>query len=421
MNKLEIKREQIELMSPVGSYESLMAAINAGADAIYFGAGNLNMRARSSANFNIDDIHRISEICFDNNVKSYLTVNTVVYDEESEKLKEIIYSAKNANITAIIASDLSVINYCKQINMEVHASTQLNVSNLDAVKFFSTFCDVIVLARELNITQVKSIYDSIESEQIKGPFGNLVKLEMFVHGALCMSISGKCYLSLHEHNYSANRGACLQACRRKYEVRDKETGIELEIDNEYIMSPKDLCTITFLDKILEAGARVLKIEGRGRSPEYVKTTTECYNEALDLICQGKYSFEDAERLEKKLRAVYNRGFWDGYYLGRRLGEWTDRHGSSATKTKNYVGKIIHFYPNQMVAVALVESGNINIANEILITGTSTGAYSSFINELRIDEKNVDFAQKGDIISFKTTSKVRPNDKLYKVLDAETSS
>jgi putative protease len=395
-----------------------MTAINAKADAVYFGAGNLNMRARSSANFNIDDIQKIASLCSENNVKSYLTLNTVVYDDESEKIKEIIYSAKKAGVTALIASDMSVINYCREIGIQVHASTQLNVSNIDAVKFFAGFCDVIVLARELNINQVKKISDSIIEQNIKGPSGNLVRLEMFVHGALCMSISGKCYLSLHEHNYSANRGACLQACRRKYEVRDKETGIELEIDNEYIMSPKDLCTITFLDKILEAGVTVLKIEGRGRSPEYVKVTTESYNEALELICSGNYSPEESTRLEEKLKTVYNRGFWDGYYLGRRLGEWTDRHGSSATKTKEYVGKIIHFYPNNMVAVTLVESSGIRQGDEILITGTSTGAYTSQIDEIRIDDKKVDYAQKGDIISFKTETKVRPNDKLYKVVFAE---
>lgn len=405
-------------MSPVGSWESLMTAINAKADAIYFGAGNLNMRARSSANFNIDDIQKIASICANHNVKSYLTLNTVVYDDEIEKIKEIIDSAKKAKVTALIASDMSVINYCREIGLEVHASTQLNVSNIEALKFFANFCDVIVLARELNINQVKKISHTIIEQNIKGPSGELVKLEMFVHGALCMSISGKCYLSLHEHNYSANRGACLQACRRKYEVRDKETGLELEIDNEYIMSPKDLCTIGFLDKLLDSGVTVLKIEGRGRSPEYVKVTTECYNEALDLICEGNYTQQDAVRLEEKLKTVYNRGFWDGYYLGRRLGEWTERYGSSATKTKEYVGKIIHFYPNNMVAAALVESSDIKQGDEILITGASTGAYTSQINELRIDDKKVDYGQKGDIISFKTETKVRPNDKLYKVIMAE---
>ncbi len=418
MEKTTLNRNDIELMAPVGSYESLMAAINAKADSVYFGAGNLNMRARSSANFNIEDIHKISKICRENNVKSYLTLNTIVYDEETLKIQEIMQSAKDAKISAIIASDMAVINYCKAIGMEVHASTQLNVSNIESLKFFAEYCNVIVLARELNMEQVKDISKAIDEQNIISPSGEPVRLEMFVHGALCMSISGKCYLSLHEHNYSANRGACLQACRRRYEVRDKETGLELEIDNEYIMSPKDLCTITFLDKIIDAGVRVLKIEGRGRSPEYVKTTVECYHEALNLISEGKYTLEKALALEERLKTVYNRGFWDGYYLGRRLGEWTDRYGSSSTKTKEYVGKVTHYYPNQGVVAVLVESQEINNGQEILITGPTTGAYTALIEEIRIDDKKVDFAQKADVISFKVGTKVRPNDKLYKIIDAE---
>ena len=417
---MNITRKDIELMAPAGSYESLMAAINAGADSVYFGAGNLNMRSRSSANFSLKDLRKIADICHEHNVKPYLTVNTVIYDEEIDEVKRVIETAKESGISAIIASDMSVINYCRRIGVEVHASTQLNVSNSEAVRFFSLFCDVIVLARECSIEKVQKIYDTIQSEQIKGPMGNLVKIEMFVHGALCMSISGKCYLSLHEYNHSANRGACLQNCRRKYEVKDKETGNELEIDNEYIMSPKDLCTISFLDRLIEAGTRVLKIEGRGRSPEYVKTVVEVYNQALNLYVNGEYTDEKAMELEEQLKTVFNRGFWGGYYLGKKLGEWTDRYGSSATKTKDYVGKITHYYSNIHVAVCHVESATISKDDEILITGASTGAYTENIEEIRVDDRIVESAEKGDIISFKVNSSVRPNDKLYRVFPAKRS-
>jgi len=413
-----IKRQEIELMSPAGSFESLMAAIQAGADSVYFGAGNLNMRARSSANFTIQDLNRISGICKDNGIKSYLTLNTVVYDNETDEIKKIIDAAVKSGISAIIASDMAVINYCRENNIEIHASTQLNVSNFEAVKFFSKFCDVIVLARELNIDQVSKITQAIKKQKITGPSGKLLKIEMFVHGALCMSISGKCYLSLHEHNYSANRGACLQPCRRKYEVKDKETGTELEIDNEYIMSPKDLCTITFLNKILDAGVSILKIEGRGRSPEYVKAVTEAYDEALNHIVEGSYSYECAKTLEERLKTVFNRGFWDGYYLGQKLGEWTDRYGSSATKKKEYIGKITHYYPKIKVAVVLVESSDIEVGCDILITGPTTGAYTSKIDALRLDDKVVESGQKGDLISIKVNSVVRHNDRVYKIIGSD---
>ncbi len=412
-----LKRKDIELMAPAGSYESLMAAIKSGADSVYFGAGKLNMRASSSVNFSLNDLVKIANICQKYNVKSYLTVNTVIYDDEIEIAKKIAKTAKDSGITAIIASDMSVIKYCNEINMECHASTQLNISNTEAVKFFSNYCNVIVLARELSLDKVKTIYNNIQNQQIRAKNGELIKIEMFVHGALCMSISGKCYLSLHEFNRSANRGDCLQNCRRKYEVKDKETGNILEIDNEYIMSPKDLCTITFLDKIIDAGARVLKIEGRGRSPEYVKIVVENYNKAIDLIINNEYNSEKASELENNLKTVFNRGFWGGYYLGKKLGEWTNRYGSSATKKKDYVGKITHYYSKLKVAVALVESQPINSDDEIIIIGETTGAYIDKLNEIRLDDKPIKQAKKGDLISFKVNSIVRPNDKLYKWINA----
>jgi U32 family peptidase len=415
---MAIKRQDIELMAPAGSYESLMAAINVGADSVYFGAGNLNMRARSSANFTIKDIQKISEICKSHNVKSYLTLNIVAYDSEMNEILDIINSAKESGISAIIASDMAVINYCREKNIEVHASTQLNISNTEALKFYGQFCDVIVLARELSLEQVGKISEEIFLQKITGPSGNPVKLEMFIHGALCMSISGKCYLSLHEHNYSANRGECLQPCRRKYEVKDIETGNKLIIDNEYIMSPKDLCTIKFLDKILNTGVSVLKIEGRGRSPEYVKVVTEAYNKALQMICEDNYNIKSAEILENKLKEVFNRGFWDGYYLGQRLGEWTDRYGSSATKKKIYIGKVTHYYPKIGVAVVKIENSYLIVGDEISINGITTGVYSDIVREIRLNDEIKEKCVKGDLISIPVYSKVRVNDKIYKIIMAD---
>lgn len=413
---MKINRKDIELMSPAGSYESLMAAINAGADSVYFGAGELNMRARSSTNFSIDDIKNIAGICRDNGVKSYLTLNIVVYDNEIAKVHNIIDIAKESKIDAVIASDLAVINYCKEKEIEVHASTQLNVSNIDAIKFFSQFTDVIVLARELNLEQVFSITEEIQKQNITGPSGKLLRIEMFAHGALCMSVSGKCYLSLHEYNASANRGACYQTCRRKYNVTDKDSGYELEIDNEYIMSPKDLCTIDFLDKILGAGVKVLKLEGRGRAPDYVKRITECYNEAIYSIADGTYSQEKIKNWLERLATVFNRGFWGGYYLGKKLGQWSDKPGSHATRKKIYVGKATHYFNKIKVAAFAIEADQLNKGDKILITGPTTGAFESIAKEIRIDDLSVEQANKGETISLSIDEKIRPNDKLYKYVD-----
>jgi putative protease len=410
--------KNIEIMSPVGSYESLMAAIQGNADAIYFGIGQLNMRSRSSNNFTLEDLKEISTICKEKNIKTYLTLNTIIYDAELELMKSIIDAAKENNITAIIASDMSVISYAKKIGIEVHMSTQCNITNIEAVKYYSQFADVIVTARELSLNQVAEIVKAIEKEKIKGPSGNLVKIEVFIHGALCMAISGKCYLSLDNMNYSANRGACLQLCRRSYLVRDKEEDFELEIDNEYIMSPKDLCTIGFLDKIINAGVSVLKIEGRGRSPEYVKTVTACYREAVDAVFDGTYSKDKIDEWMVHLKSIYNRGFWDGYYLGRKTGEWTEQYGSRATKTKVYVGKVSNYFSNLKVAEIKIETNEINIADNILIIGPTTGVAEIIISEIRIDLKKVRSAAKGDICSIPITDAVRRNDKVYKLLDSD---
>jgi putative protease len=359
---------QIELMSPVGSFESLMAAIQGGANSVYFGAGHLNMRSRSSVNFSPADFKQITTICRQHNIKSYLTLNTVIYNHEIEEVKKFLQEAKKAEISAIIASDFAVIKHATEIGLEVHISTQANISNIEAVRFFAQFADVLVLARELSLDQMAEIAKQIKDENIKGPSGNLIKLEVFAHGALCMSISGKCYLSLHTQNYSANRGACLQPCRRAYTVRDKDEGYELDIENEYIMSPKDLCTINFLDKILDAGIQVLKIEGRGRAPEYVKTVTECYREAIDAYMTGTYSIDKIEKWMEKLSSVYNRGFWGGYYMGKKIGEWTERYGSQATKKKIYAGKITNYFSNLKVAELKIEAEDINVGDNIMIIG-----------------------------------------------------
>ncbi|MFZ4706834.1 MAG: peptidase U32 family protein [Bacteroidales bacterium] len=411
-----MKNNSVEIMSPVGSYESLMAAIQGGADAVYFGVGKLNMRARSSVNFSLDDLEKITAICRENKVRSYLTLNTVVFDEELSEIQSIVDAAQKHGISAIIASDISVLEYTRSIGMEVHISTQCNITNLAAVKFYSRFADVMVTARELKLEQVASIIRQIEEQKICGPSGKLVKIEIFIHGALCMAVSGKCYLSLDNFNHSANRGACLQPCRRGYTVKDKETELELEVDHEYIMSPKDLKTVDFLDKIINAGVTVLKIEGRGRSPEYVKTATRVYRQAVDAIFDGTYTQENIDHWNAALSSVYNRSFWDGYYLGRKLGEWSGKYGSQATLRKEYVGKVTNYYANLNVAEIRIEAQPLNIGDTINISGTTTGVYEGSISEIRIDLNPAKEAIKGELCSIPVTALVRRNDKLYKLIE-----
>ena len=408
--------KHIEIMSPVGSYETLMAAIQGGASSVYFGVGNLNMRSKSTYNFTHLDLQKIVAICNENNVKSYLTVNTVIYDSEVGQMKELIDAAKNAGVNAVIASDMAVVEYAHNTGVEVHASTQLNISNYEAVKFFSKYCQVMVLARELTLQQTKEICRQVEDNNLIGPKGNPVQIELFVHGALCMSISGKCYLSLHENNHSANRGSCFQNCRRSYEVTEKDSGFQLEIDNEYIMSPKDLCTIHFLDKILDAGVSVLKIEGRARAPEYVKTTTSCYHEAIEAWKTKSFSKEKIASWIEKLQTVYNRGFWEGYYLGDKIGQWSGNYGSIATKRKVYIGKVTNFFKNIQVAEIVLETGDFSLDDDLLIIGPSTGVLDCKISEIRCNEKTVNKVQKGDICSIITSNVVRRNDKVYKWVD-----
>ena len=408
-----MNRKDFEIMAPVGSYESLHAAIQAGADAIYFGVEGLNMRARSSVNFTLDDLHNIAQICAQNGVKSYLTVNTIIYNEDIQACHAIIDAVKQAGISAIIASDIAAISYARSIGVEVHISTQLNVSNIEAVKFYAQFADVVVLARELYLDQVRQIYDAIEKEDIRGPHGEKVRIEMFCHGALCMAVSGKCYLSLHEMNSSANRGACTQICRRSYTVRDRETGDELDIENKYIMSPKDLKTIHFLNKVIDAGVRVLKIEGRARGPEYVKIAVQCYSEAIDACCNGTFTPEKIADWDSRLVKIFNRGFWNGYYLGQRLGEWSEKYGSSATRVKTYAAKGVRYFSNIGVAEFLMESGELHVGDEIIITGPTTGAIILTLDEIRVDLKPVEKAVKGDRFSIKVPQKIRPSDRLYR--------
>lgn len=416
MPKHHIQPGDIEIMSPVGSMESLMAAIQGGAGSVYFGIGKLNMRSRSSKNFTLDDLREITNICNENGVRSYITLNTVIYDDEIDEMHHIIDTAKDCGVSAIIASDQSVIAYARANGVEVHMSTQTNITNLGAVKFYAAFADVMVTARELSLEKVKAITEGIQKEQIYGPGGEPVKIELFVHGALCMAVSGKCYLSLDNMNYSANRGACMQLCRRGYTVRDKDTGLELEVDNEYIMSPKDLKTIDFLDKILDAGVKVLKIEGRGRSPEYVKTVTRCYREAVEAYCDGSFSPEKVAEWNKQLDAVYNRGFWDGYYLGRKLGEWSEQYGSQASKKKIYVGKVTNYYSRIGVAEILVEATPLKKGEEYYIIGPTTGVVEGSIEEIRVDEKSSPIATQGEVCSIPVPQLVRRADKLYKVVD-----
>jgi putative protease len=416
MDVQKLSSKSIEIMSPVGSMESLMAAIQAGASSVYFGIGKLNMRSRSSKNFTIDDLKEITSICGKHDVRSYITLNTIIYDEELDEMKKLVDAARENGVTAIIASDQSVIAYARSVGVEIHMSTQTNITNLEAVKFYSHFADVMVTARELSLDKVKAITDGIEKENITGPAGNKIQIEIFVHGALCMAVSGKCYLSLDNMNYSANRGACMQLCRRSYSVKDKDTDLELEVDNEYIMSPKDLKTIDFLDKILDAGVRVLKIEGRGRSPEYVKTVTRCYREAVEAYLDGTFSQEKVDQWNEELKAVYNRGFWDGYYLGRKMGEWSEQYGSQATQKKIYVGKVTNYFSKIGVAELLIEANPLNKGDKIYIIGPTTGVYEGNVDELRVDEKNTSIAKQGDICSMPVTELLRRSDKLYKIVD-----
>ncbi len=412
-----MNRKEIEIMAPAGSYEALMAAIRGGADSVYFGVEQLNMRAASSINFSIDDLRNIVSICDDNNVKSYLTVNVVVYDQEIDQMHRIIDAAVERGVSAIIASDLSAINYAFRSGIEVHLSTQLNIANTEALRFYSQWADVAVLARELNLGQVKHIYNNIHDQDIKGPHGEPVKIEMFIHGALCMAISGKCYLSLHENNMSANRGKCYQTCRKSYLVTEKETGYQLEIDNEYIMSPKDLCTIGFTDKLLDAGVRVFKIEGRARSAEYVRTVTSCYDEAVKSVIDGTYSPGKIVEWKSRLASVFNRGFWDGYYLGQKLGEWNTNYGSSATKRKVYLGKVTNFFSKLNVAEIRLENGDLEKGEIILITGPTTGVVEYTVDEIRVDLKETVKALKGELCSILVPELLRRSDKIYKWVDS----
>jgi len=409
---------QFEIMAPAGSYEALRAAIQVGADSVYFGVENLNMRSRSSNNFTVSDLREIAAICREHGIKSYLTVNTIIYDEDLPLMREIIDASKQAGVSAIIASDIAAMEYACRVGQEVHLSTQLNISNIEALRFYARFADVVVLARELNLEQVRTISEQIELQQIRGPKGELIRIEMFCHGALCMAVSGKCYLSLHEMNFSANRGACMQVCRRGYTVKDRESDIELDIDNEYIMSPKDLKTIHFINKMIGSGVRVFKIEGRARGPEYVRVVTSCYKEAIRACCDGTYGEEKNRDWDERLRTVFNRGFWDGYYLGQRLGEWSHRYGSSATKRKEYVACGINYFSKLGVAEFEMESGVLQVGDEILITGPTTGAVFQTVEEIRVDLKPVSQTIKGERFSIKVAEKVRPSDRVYKLMNNE---
>lgn len=409
---------KIELMAPAGDFTAMQAALDNGADSIYFGVEQLNMRARASMNFTIDDLPEISRRCSEKGVRTYLTLNTIIYDHDLSIIKTLLDKAKAANLTAVIAMDQAVISYARQIGLEVHISTQINITNIETVKFYALFADTMVMSRELSITQIKKICDQIVKDDVRGPSGNLVEIEIFGHGALCMAVSGKCYLSLHSANSSANRGACKQNCRKKYTVIDQETGFEIELDNEYMMSPKDLCTIGFLDQIVDAGVKVLKIEGRGRAPEYVATVVKAYREAIDAIAEKTFSQEKVTEWMSRLETVYNRGFWSGYYLGQELGEWSHNSGSSATQKKVYIGKGRHFYPKSNVAEFLIEAYDLTVGDKVLIQGPTTGSQEMVIETMQVDEKpDSEKAIKSDVITFKTDFRVRPSDKLYKIVQA----
>jgi putative protease len=414
------KSNDIELLAPAGNFESLMAAIQGGADAVYFGVGKLNMRSGSSKNFSISDLEEIRRISEQYGVRAYVTLNTVMYNEDLEYAREIIDAVKKNCIDAIVASDFSIINYARSVGVKVHISTQANVSNIESLRFFAGFADVIVLARELSLEQVRDICDLVDEQNITGPGGDRVKIEAFAHGALCMAISGKCYLSLHEKNKSANRGECNQLCRRGYTVTEKEDGYQLDIDNEYIMSPKDLSTISFIDKLLDAGVKVFKIEGRGRPPEYVKTTAACYREAIDSFKAGTFSDQKVEKWEERLKSVFNRGFWEGYYMGRKTGEWSGKYGSSATRRKVYLGKGMNYFSKIGVAEFLMETKELKVGDEILITGPTTGVVETTVKEIRVDLKPVSKTVKGDRFSIPVDDMIRRSDKLYKIVPADHS-
>lgn len=410
--------EEYEIMAPVGSRESLAAALKAGANSIYFGIESLNMRAHSANHFTIDDLHEIAQITAEHGVKSYLTVNTIIYGEDLTLMRKICDAAKEAKISAIIASDVSVLSYCHQIGQELHLSTQLNITNIESLKFYAQFADVVVLARELNLEQVADIHRQIVEQNICGPSGKQIRIEMFCHGALCMAVSGKCYLSLDNLNHSANRGACMQVCRRGYTVKDRETGVELDVDNQYIMSPKDLNTIGFIDKMMEAGVRVFKIEGRARPAEYVLQVASCYREAINAVLDGTYSKEKVDEWNKRLSTVFNRGFWDGYYLGQRMGEWNNRYGSMATEKKAYVGKGVKYFSKLGVAEFKLEAGEIRKGDKLLVTGPTTGALYFTAEEIRYDLDPVEVGEKGRNVSLPVPEKVRPSDKLYRICHVE---
>ncbi len=405
----------MELMAPAGNFESLQAALDNGADSVYFGVEQLNMRARASINFTIDDLPEIVRKCRKKSVRTYLTLNTIIYDHDLSLIKTLLAKAKEAGVTAVIASDQAVISSARSIGIDIHISTQLNITNIETVKFYSLFAETMVLSRELSLRQVKKITGDIQKEQIKGPSGELVKIEIFGHGALCMAVSGKCYLSLHSHNSSANRGACKQNCRKKYTVIDQESGFEIELDNEYMMSPKDLCTINFLDEVMGAGVQVLKIEGRGRAPEYVATVTKAYREAIDSWYEGSYSEEKVEKWMEQLATVYNRGFWSGYYLGQELGEWSKTSGSQATQKKVYVGKGVHYFPKAEVGEFQIEAYDIKKGDKILITGPSTGARELEVEEMMVNDLHAEKATKGDSCTLKLPFRIRQSDKLYKIV------
>lgn len=404
-------------MSPAGSFDALMTAIQGGAGSVYFGAGQLNMRARSSSNFSPDDIRRITEICREHGVKSYLTLNTIIYDEELSLMREMVDLAKDSGVSAIIASDLSVLEYARSLGVEIHISTQCNITNIEAVKFYAKYADVMVLARELNIGQMEGITRAIREKRITGPKGKLVQIEVFVHGALCMAVSGKCYISLDNFNSSANRGACMQPCRRAYHVKDVDNQIELEVDNKYIMSPKDLMTLPILDRLLDAGVTVLKIEGRGRSAEYVKTVTRTYHEAVEAWKNRQYTRDKVEKWTAEVNKVYNRGFWSGYYLGEKTGEWSERYGSQATQKKVYIGKVVNFFAKLNVAEIKIETHSLNAGDSFLVIGPTTGAYEGRADEIRVELKPVGQAVKGDHCSVAVSGTLRRGDKVYLVVDA----
>lgn len=406
---------KIELMAPAGNFESLQAALDNGADSVYFGVEQLNMRARASINFTLDDLKEISDRCKSKNVRTYLTLNTIIYDHDLSIVKTLLQKAKDADITAVIAMDQAVIASARAIGMEVHISTQINITNIETAKFYAMFADTMVLSRELSLRQVKKITEQIEKEKICGPSGNLVEVEIFGHGALCMAVSGKCYMSLHSANSSANRGACKQNCRKKYTVIDQETGFEMELDNEYIMSPKDLCTIDFLDEIADAGIKVLKIEGRGRAPEYVAKVIKCYREAIDEIEAGTYTKEKVIDWMLELEKVYNRGFWSGYYLGQKLGEWSKGSGSHATQKKVYLGKGVHYFPKPKIGEFKIEAYDISIGDTILVTGPTTGAQEMKVSEMLVNDEKKDKGGKGDSVTIPLAFRIRTSDKLYKIV------